>query len=67
MTSPHDRYCPVPFVQDDDCQFCTDLRAARAEERGILQESWQATLRDIELREYTRGWQDGTNGKPACP
>lgn len=63
----HDRYCPLDPLPEAGCVVCADLRAARAEERGRLQASWQETLRDIERREYARGWTDGVNGRPASP
>lgn len=67
MTFAHDRYCPLVGLPDDDCQFCADLAKARAETTTRLNETWQQTLRNAELRGYERGWQDGANGKPAAP
>lgn len=63
----HDRYCPVQTQDVEDCIFCEDLRKARDETREQLQCTWQRTLRDVEKREYARGWQDGRNGRPAAP
>jgi hypothetical protein len=67
MSSAHDRFCPVQSQDAERCPFCADLRRARDETRSELQDTWQRTLRDVEKREYARGWQDGRNGKPAVP
>lgn len=64
----HDRYCPAGSLAHlEQCPFCDDLRKARDETREQLQATWQRVLRDVEKREYARGWQDGRNGKPAMP
>ena len=63
----HDRYCPLDALPEGDCMFCTDLRRARAETTAQLNESWQQTLRNAELRGYERGWRDGSCGRPAAP
>jgi hypothetical protein len=64
----HDRYCPAQSLTHlEHCPFCDDLRKARDETREQLQATWQRTLRDVEKREYARGYMDAKNGRPAAP